>query len=151
MKIVDIIEKNTIEIDFDVKSKDELLDKMIDLISNSSEVTNKNEAKKEILTRESIMSTGIGKGFALPHAKTSAVNSSVGSLTLLKKPIDYNSLDSKPVNIVFMLLSKDDNVTDHLRLLSKISRIMNDDTFRDKLQSLKSKEEIIALFNNYVD
>lgn len=151
MKIVDIIEKNTIEIDFDVKSKDELLDKMIDLISNSSEVTNKNEAKKEILTRESIMSTGIGKGFALPHAKTSAVNSSVGALTLLKKPIDYNSLDSKPVNIVFMLLSKDDNVTDHLRLLSKISRIMNDDTFRDKLQSLKSKEEIIALFNNYVD
>jgi fructose-specific phosphotransferase system IIA component len=151
MNITDIITNNAISIDLEVKNKQELLEYMIDLISKSPVVINKDEAAKEIYVRESIMSTGIGKGIALPHAKTNSVTAGIGAFAVLKKPIEFDSLDGKPVDIVFMLLGKENDISGHLRLLSKISRIMNDNNFRDNVRKIKNPQEIIDYLQSKVD
>ncbi len=151
MNISDIISENTIAIGLEANTKSELLDKMMDIISESSSIINKEEAKKEILIRESIMSTGIGKGIALPHAKTNAVSDSIGAFAVLKNPVDFDSLDSKPVDIVFLLLGTENDISGHLRLLSKISRIMNDNNFKEYVRNINNPEEIINYFQTKVD
>lgn len=151
MNIVDIITKDTISFDIEAKSKDDLLEKMMDLINRSKKVTDRDAAKKEILQRESIMSTGVGKGIALPHAKTNAVTDSVGALAVLENKIDYESLDSKPIDIVFLLLSKENNVGTHLLLLSKISRIMNNEEIKTEIKNAGNPENVIKIFERLKD
>jgi fructose PTS system EIIBC or EIIC component len=146
MKVSDILTKKTIAVSLQVNSKNELLDKMLELAYESGNIVDKEETKKEIYERERIMSTGVGKGIALPHAKTNAVKDTVCALALLKEPVDFESLDGKPVNLVFLLIGRENNVGNHLRLLSRISRLINNDSFRSRLSELSSADEIIALF-----
>lgn len=147
MKVTDILAKKSIAVSLDVSEKQELLDKMMELAMHSGNIIDKEEAKKEIFERERIMSTGVGKGIALPHAKTNSVKDTVAALAILKAPIDYEALDSEPVNIVMLLIGRENNVGNHLRLLSKISRFMNNDSFRSRLAESKTPEEVVGLFN----
>jgi len=148
MKISDILFKETIEIALIVNSKNQLLEDLIELIDKSGKLNNKDLALKDVLEREDIMSTGVGKGIALPHAKSKSVTDSIAALIILKNPIDFDSLDGEPVNIAFMLLGPEKNVGLHLRLLSKVSRLMNNDSFRLQLVDCKHKEDVVKLFNS---
>ncbi len=145
MMVTDILGVDSIELQMKAESKDEVINKMIALAAKSGKISNIDEAKKEILNREAIMSTGVGKGIALPHAKTNAVTDSVGSLAILDEPVDFDSLDDKPVNIVFLILGREANVGNHLRLLSKISRMMNNDPFRSGLSKCKTTDEVLKM------
>ncbi|TAL70644.1 MAG: PTS sugar transporter subunit IIA [Bacteroidetes bacterium] len=146
MKLEEIIAVDSIETNIEVQDKNELLSKMVDLAYKSGKVINKNEALKDIHEREKLMSTGIGKGIALPHAKTNSVEDTVGSFVILKKPVDFESLDGEPVSIVFLLLGRESNVGLHLRILSKISRILNNDEYKITIGGLKSGQEVIDFF-----
>jgi mannitol/fructose-specific phosphotransferase system IIA component (Ntr-type) len=92
------------------------------------------------------MSTGVGKGFAIPHGKTNAVNDVIAAFGKTTRDIDYDALDGNPVHLVFLLVGRDDMVSKHIKLLSRISRLMNKDEFRERLVNSNSKEEIINIF-----
>src|SRR3989339_196541 len=98
--------------------------------------------------REKIMSTGVGKGFAIPHAKTNSVNEIIAAFGKLDEPIDFQALDEQPVNLVFLLVGKENLVGPHIKLLSRISRMMNKDEFRESLSKAKTAKEIYSLFEN---
>jgi len=149
MKISDILNVNSIKVNIHVDNKDDLLEIMVFLAEKSGKIIDRDEAKHEVFEREKIMSTGVGKGIALPHAKTNAITDTVGALVTLSEPVDYDALDNKPVNIVFLLLGLESNVGNHLILLSKISRLMNNDSFRGQLLECKKSDEVIELFNKY--
>lgn len=149
MKISDILNVNSIKINVHADNKNELLDTMVFLAEKSGKIIDRDEAKNEVFEREKIMSTGVGKGIAIPHAKTNAITDTVGALATLSNPIDYNSLDNEPVIIVFLLLGLENNVGNHLILLSKISRLMNNDSFRGQLLECKNGDDVISLFNKY--
>ncbi|MFH1050482.1 MAG: PTS sugar transporter subunit IIA [bacterium] len=151
MKISEILNIDSIKVDLKVESKRELLEQMIFLAERSMKIIDREEVKQEVLEREKIMSTGVGKGIALPHAKTNSITDTIGSLALLSQPVDFNSIDDKPVSIVFLLLGMENNVGNHLRLLSKISRLMNNDSFRGNLQQCKTSNEVLELFIQYED
>jgi fructose-specific phosphotransferase system IIA component len=151
MKLEEILAINAIEVNAEVKNKSELLIKMINLADKSGKVSNKDEALKDILEREKLMSTGIGKGIALPHAKTNWVKDSVGSFVTLREPVNFESLDGEPVNLVFMLLGKEANVGLHLRILSKVSRILNNIDYRNSILELKNGLEVIEFFRKLED
>ena len=104
------------------------------------------KVRSAVLEREKIMSTGVGKGFAIPHGKTDAINEIIAAFGKTDSPIDYQALDNKPVNLVFLLIGKDNLVSTHIKLLSRISRMMNKDEFREGLLKTKSSEEIFDLF-----
>ena len=92
------------------------------------------------------MSTGVGNGFAIPHGKTDAVKDIVAAFAITEHPVDYQALDEQPVRLVFLLVGRDSLVGPHIKLLSRISRLMNKEEFRKELLMSKTPKEVIELF-----
>lgn len=146
MKISDILTENLVATGLPGNTKNEVIDAMIELVASSPKVMDKEKVRKAIFEREEIMSTGVGNGFAIPHGKTEAVSDIVAAFAVTAQPIDYQSLDEKPVRLVFLLVGKDNLVGPHIKLLSRISRLMNKEEFRKRLLDLKSPGEILEAF-----
>lgn len=146
MKVTDLLKDGFVIAELNGNSKDEVINELIDLFKDDPRVNDIDKVREAVLEREKIMSTGVGKGFAIPHGKTNHVNEILGAFGRSTKPIDYHSLDQQPVNLVFLLVGKDNLVSTHIKLLSRISRMMNKDEFRNSLIEAKSKEEILDLF-----
>jgi fructose-specific phosphotransferase system IIA component len=146
MRISDILTEDLVVNGLAGESKDEILDAMIALVARSPRVLDREKVRTAIFEREKIMSTGVGNGFAIPHGKTDAVSDIVAAFAVTKIPIDYDSLDEKPVRLVFLLVGKENLVGPHIKLLSRISRLMNKEEFRNRLLETKSPREILELF-----
>lgn len=145
MKISDILTVDSIVVDFEIDNKENLLKFMLDLVATSGKIIDKEQTLKEIFAREQVLSTGIGKGIALPHAKSKYVSDSCAAFVILKNPIEYDSLDGEKVKIIVMLIGLENNVAAHLKYLSKISRLLNNDTFRNQLLECSSSEQVLEL------
>jgi fructose-specific phosphotransferase system IIA component len=148
MKNSDILTENLVATGLAGESKKEIIDAMIDLVATSPKVLDREKVRKAIFEREEIMSTGVGNGFAIPHGKTDAVTDIVAAFAVTASPIDYQSLDEKPVRLVFLLVGKDNLVGPHIKLLSRISRLMNKEEFRKRLLELKTPQEILEAFRH---
>jgi fructose-specific phosphotransferase system IIA component len=146
MKVLDLLNENYIIADLKGESKEAVINELIDLFKDDPRVIDLEKVRGAVLEREKIMSTGVGKGFAIPHGKTNAVNDILAAFAKTNRPIEYDSLDGHPVYLVFLLVGKDNLVSKHIKLLSRISRMMNKDEFRDKLMKAKSSEEILGIF-----
>lgn len=146
MKISEILTENNIVTGLKGESKDEIISAMIDLVSSSDKVKDREKVRDAIFEREKIMSTGVGNGFAIPHGKTDAVSDIVAAFAITAEPIDYQSLDEKPVRLVFLLVGKDNMVGPHIKLLSRISRLMNKEDFRNRLLGVKTPREALEMF-----
>ena len=146
MKISDILTEDLVVAGLKGSSKNDIIDAMVDLVALSPKVIDKEKVRSAILERERIMSTGVGNGFAIPHGKTDAVSEIVAAFAVTEEEIDYDSLDEKPVRLVFLLVGKDNLVGPHIKLLSRISRLMNKEEFRKRLLLVSSPKEIIDLF-----
>ena len=146
MKISDILTDDLVVTGLQGKTKDDIIDAMINIVAVSPKVLDKEKVRKAIFERERIMSTGVGNGFAIPHGKTDAVTDIVAAFAVTAEPIDYQSLDEKPVRLVFLLVGKDNLVGPHIKLLSRISRLMNKEDFRKRLLVQQTPHEIIEMF-----
>lgn len=146
MKVTDILKKEFIISELKSKQKEDAINELINLFISDSRVLDIEKVRDAVLDREKIMSTGVGKGFAIPHGKTAAIVEIIAAFGKTNTPIEYQSLDNKPVNLVFLLVGKDNLVSAHIKLLSRISRMMNNDDFREKLLNANSSEEIFEQF-----
>ncbi len=146
MRITDVLEEQFIHTNLPGTSKEEIINSMIELVASSKNVIDKEKVRQAILEREKIMSTGVGNGFAIPHGKTDAVKDIVAAFAVTERPVDYQALDDQPVRLVFLLVGKDSLVGPHIRLLSRISRLMNKEGFREELLKSKSPKEVLELF-----
>ena len=155
MKITSILTEDLIKVNIPGDTKDDIINYIIDLAQNSNKIKDLDKVRHAIFDREKIMSTGVGKGFAIPHGKTDAVSDIVAAFGITEKPIDYQSLDHEPVRLVFLLVGKDSLVGAHIKLLSRISRLMNKEELRVKLLEAKTSAEILQLLKeeemNYLD
>jgi fructose-specific phosphotransferase system IIA component len=147
MKVSELLKPEFIISDLKGESKEEIINELIDLFKNDPRVEDIEKVRSAVLEREKVMSTGVGKGFAIPHGKTNAVKEIIGAFGKIKNGIDYESLDGNPVNLVFLLVGKDNLISTHIKLLSRISRLMNKDDFRHRLVEANSAEEIVKLFS----
>ncbi len=146
MKITDILSEQAIRTDLPGNTKEEVINAMIDLAATQKVVQDKERMRAAIFERERIMSTGVGSGFAIPHGKTDAVSDIVAAFAVTAQPIDYQSLDDQPVRLVFLLVGRDNMVGPHIKLLSRISRLMNKEDFRNTLLQAKTPAEILEAF-----
>lgn len=146
MRISDILDESMIRTHMAGISKGEIIDQMIEVISTSPKVLDIEKVRTAIFDREKIMSTGVGNGFAIPHGKTDAVTDVVAAFAVTAKDIDYESLDEQPVRLVFLLVGKDSMVGPHIKLLSRISRLMNKEDFRAKLLTADSPKAVMEVF-----
>ena len=146
MKVNELLKPKYILTDFKSDKKDNVINELIDLLKGDEKVLDLEEVRKCVFDREKIMSTGVGKGFAIPHGKTNSVTDIIAVFGKSKKPIEYDALDGEPVNLIFLMVGKDTLVSKHIKLLSRISRLMNNDEFREKLVKAESKEYILKVF-----
>jgi len=101
-----------------------------------------------VLTRERTQSTGTGAGIAIPHGKCNAVKELVIAIGIAHEPIEYNSIDGKPVTILILLVSPADQTGPHIQALATISRLMLNEEFRQKLEKVTAADEVYALLND---
>lgn len=147
MKVSELLNPGVIISGLRGNKKEEVINELIDLFKEDSRVQDVEKVRSSVLDREKIMSTGVGKGFAIPHGKTNSITDIIAAFGKTKNPIDYDALDNQPVHLVFLLVGKDNLVSKHIKLLSRISRMMNNDEFRNKLLEAGSAEEILDIFH----
>lgn len=146
MNISDLLSEDVVETNMEASSKEELIEKMIDLLSHSKNVVDKDKVREAILERERIMSTGVGNGFAIPHGKSDGVTDITAAFATTAEPVDFQALDEQPVRLVFLLVSRGTAVGPHIKLLSRISRLMNREDIRKRLLAASSPKDVLAIF-----
>jgi fructose PTS system EIIBC or EIIC component len=146
MKVSELLKPEFVIADLKGETKEEIINELVDLFKSDVRVEDIEKVRTAVIDREKVMSTGVGKGFAIPHGKTNAVKEIIGAFGRINDGIDYESLDGNPVNLVFLLVGKDNLISTHIKLLSRISRLMNKDDFRHRLLEANDAKEIISLF-----
>ena len=155
MKVHELLQTKNILTEFKSENKNDVINELVDLLKGDERVTDLEEIRKCVFEREEKMSTGVGKGFAIPHGKTNSVTDILAAFGKSETPIEYNSLDGEPVHLVFLLIGKENLLAKHIKLLSRVSRLMNNEDFRRKLVEASSQDEILKIFEeeeqNYSD
>ena len=146
MKISEILTANVTKINLAAGDKTEAINKMLELANNSGKILDFEKVRECVFEREKLVSTGVGKGFAIPHGKTDFISDIVAAFGIMSESIDFDSIDDEKVKFIFLLVGKDTMLNAHIKLLSRISRLMNKDDFREKLIAAKSEAEVINLF-----
>jgi fructose-specific phosphotransferase system IIA component len=146
MKVHELLNLKYVLTEFKSENKNDVINELVDLLKGDERIIDLEEVRKCVFEREEKMSTGVGKGFAIPHGKTNSVNDILAAFGKSEAPIEYNSLDGEPVHLIFLLIGKENLVAKHIKLLSRISRLMNNEEFRKKLINADSKESILKIF-----
>ncbi len=147
--VTDFLSRRAIKIPLDSQSKASVLEELVDLLCNVYDLDMKGEILEAVLEREELMSTGVGYGIAIPHAKLDSINSSklVGGITA--GGIDFDSVDMKPAKIFFLLVSPRNGSGDHVRILSGLSRILHSPDVRVEVINSSTPEELIGVLKKY--
>jgi PTS system fructose-specific IIC component len=142
MRITDLLKKESIELNSPVSTKQGAIDKLIDLQAKAGNISDKNAYKKDILAREQMSSTAVEDGIAIPHAKSEAVRQPGLAAITAPNGVDYESMDGKPSNILFMIAAPNDGDL-HLEVLSRLMTILMDEEFRRNLLAADTKEKFL--------
>ena len=151
MKMYELLSKSAIRTKIKAANKKQLLQDIANLASEHINVPNMNIAKS-LQQREILGPTGIGSGVAIPHVKIRGLTKIYGFFSSLERPVDFESADKQPVDLVFTLLApEDDNGTDHLKALAMVSRFFSDKDIRSKLRSSENTESLFAILTSNED
>ncbi|MFR1777875.1 MAG: fructose-specific PTS transporter subunit EIIC [Clostridia bacterium] len=147
MRITDLLSEKAIELNVKAKDKNDIINKMAELMLKTGRITDVNEYKELVFKREEEGSTGVGEGIAIPHGKGNCVTEPGLVAMVVPEGVEYNALDGKPVNLLFMIAAPDTNSNVHLDVLSRLSTMLMDADFKNKLISAKSKKEFLEIIN----
>lgn len=145
MTLADILNENTIAVDLKAEEKEEVLIEMVNLLEQGWETKDKEDILKAIKSREELMSTGIGHGVAIPHARSNSVDRVLAAFGKSEKGLNFNALDKKPVYLLFLLIAPEDASNAHIRILARVSRLLKHNYFRELLKTAKTPQEILSL------
>ena len=147
MRIVDLLNKESVMLGGSPKNKSEAIDMLVELQVKGGNIADKNEYKKGILAREEKGSTAVGEGIAIPHAKSEAVKAPSLAAMTVPDGVDYEALDDEPSNLLFMIAAPNDGDV-HLEVLSRLMTILMDEDFRAKLLAAKDKDEFLKVIDD---
>lgn len=147
MKITDLLSINSIEIGSSYKDKDELLKNAVKLMCRSGIINNEKEYLNSVLEREKESTTGVGNGIAIPHGRCKAVDKAGLAAIVLNKPVEYEALDNKPVELLFLIAAPEDKGNVHMEILSKLAMMLMDQEFTFKLKNSRTAEEFIRVID----
>jgi fructose-specific phosphotransferase system IIA component len=147
MLLAQIIQQSCVKVPLEAKDKTSAITELIDLLEAEKLLQNKDDALQSVLAREQTRTTGIGSGVAIPHGKSKSVKELVMAAGIARQPIDFNSVDGKPVSIIMLLVSPVDQTGPHIQALAKISKMMLDESFRTKLQNASSSAEVCEMLS----
>ena len=147
MTLTQILQPTCVKAPLDGKDKDSVITELVDLLAENNLLVDRDVVLEAVFTREQTRSTGIGSGIAIPHGKCNGVEDLVMAVGIAPEPVNFDSIDQKPVSIVILLASPADRTGPHIQALARISRLMLDDEFKTKLENATSPEEAYQLIS----
>ena len=145
MQLADYVHADLIALGLEVRDKEDLLGQLVARLVEHGRIVETESLMSELLKRERVMSTGIGGGIAIPHALLNDVGDLLILFARTAKPIDFQSLDSNPVDLVFMLVGPKGGANLYVKLLARISRLLQSDEFKTSLRQSRSPQEILEI------
>lgn len=152
MRITDLLKSESITLGAQpLSSKDAAIDQLADLMEAGGNLSDKEQYKKDVKTREAEGTTGLGDGIATPHAKSAGVAKAGLAAMTIPSGMDFQSLDGKPSRLFFMIAAPDGAADEHLSILSKLATMIMDPDFKEALIAAKTKEEFLKLIDDKED
>jgi PTS system fructose-specific IIC component len=148
MLITQILHPGCVKVPVESIDKEAAINELINLLNAKGFFMNRKEVLYAVMARERAQSTGTGAGIAIPHGKCSAVKKLVMAIGIAHEPIEFDSIDGKPVKIIILLVSPANQSGEHIQALAMISRLMLQDDFRTRLANAASADEVYELFNS---
>jgi fructose-specific phosphotransferase system IIA component len=148
MVLTQILQPDCIKVPVENRDKEVVITELVDLLDAKGLLLDRDEALEAVITRERTQSTGTGTGIAIPHGKCNAVKELVMAIGIAHEPIEFNSIDGKPVTILILLVSPADQTGPHIQALATISRLMLNVEFRQQLEKVTSSDEVYGLLEN---
>ena len=145
MRITDLLDKRSISLDAVCASKSDALDQAVALMVKSGKINDEEAYRKQVYLREEESTTGIGEGIAIPHGKCDAVSKPGLAAMVIKDGVDFDSLDDEPVNLLFLIAAPNTEDNIHLDVLSKLSMLLMDENFVEKLKNASSVDEFLKI------
>ena len=146
MHIADYATADLIATGLDAQTKDDLLEKMVRLLVGGGRVQNSEVLMGALQKRERVMSTGIGGGIALPHALSDDLEQLYMVFAHTSEPIDFEALDSQPVDLIFMLVGPKACGNVYVKLLARVSRLLQSEDFKNRLRAAATPDEVLEVF-----
>lgn len=141
----DILKSQCAAVGVEARSKDDILVRAVDLLSAGGAVPDPAKLLEEIRSREKLSSTGIGEGVAIPHALCDSIPETCLAVLRLASPVDFSAMDEKPVDLVFLMAGPRGDTGNHLKLLSKLARLMHDPDFRKGARTVSDGAALVEL------
>ena len=148
MKITDLLSKESVLLNIDVKDKDACLVKLVDLMAASGKISDKKLYLDAVYAREEEGTTGVGNGIAIPHGRCSGVKEPGLAAMTINGGVEYNALDSKPVDLAFLIAAPEGSGSVHLEILSKLATMLMDENFVADLKKAKTVEEFLKVIDD---
>lgn len=147
MRLTDILKRDHIKVPLTAKDKKTAIAELVDVLANAGEVKDRQVLLNSVLEREATRTTGIGNGLAIPHGKCPGVDHLVIAIGKPETPIEFESIDGRPVNLIVLLASPPDQTGPHIQALARISRLMTVEAFRVSMRTATSAAEIYEAVN----
>lgn len=144
-EINQLLEPERVRIGLPGTSKSEVIDALVDVLAGNDAIDDLEAVRRAIFDREEKMSTGVGKGLGLPHAKTPAATETVAAFATTEKPVEFGAVDDVPVRLLLLLVGPEDHKSQHVKILGRISRLISRDSLRERLMSAGSPVTVIKI------
>jgi fructose-specific phosphotransferase system IIA component len=151
MNIMGFLDERAVTTDLKAShSKEEVVKELVELLVKAGSIKDRDVHKlvQILMKRESLGSTGIGQGVAIPHGKSDCVDNLVGAFGVSRAGVNFDSLDGEPVSLFFLLVAPEDSAGPHLKALARISRLLKDKHFRDSLRAAKDEKTLVKIIKD---
>jgi PTS system nitrogen regulatory IIA component len=145
MKISDILKKEHVIKELNSCDKKNVLDELSSFLEDEGEITNKESLLAALIEREKLGSTGIGENVAIPHAKISEIDKIITVFGRSKNGVEFESLDQKPVNFIFLVIAPENSTSQHLKALARISRLFKNASLRESVLRTNEADQIYSI------
>jgi len=147
MTLLDLINTDVLRIPLKSQTREDLIPEMVDILCDAGKVENRESVVKGIMERESLGSTGLDKGIAVPHTRTNEVDDLCVALGISPDGVDFSSLDGQPSHLFFMILSPPDQSSQHIKILSEIAKISRNEEVCEGLKKSSTPREVMELLS----
>jgi mannitol/fructose-specific phosphotransferase system IIA component (Ntr-type) len=146
LSVAELLRPRAVRVGLPGGTKEDVLNAVIDLLAGAPEVGDLERVRADVWAREEQMSTGVGKGLALPHARTGAVRETVLAFATAAEPVAFDAIDRQPVQLLLLIVGPEEARSRHIQLLGRVSRLMNNAAFRERLLGAAGAEDVLAAF-----
>lgn len=148
MRLSNLLSEETITISMSHRDKQGLIEELLDLAMKAGKITDRTAALKAVIDRENLMSTGLERGIAVPHAKSPAVSDLTMSMGISREGIDFQAADGKPSHLFFFLLAPEAAAGPNVQILAQIARLTNDPAFCQALKDAATPKEVLEIIQD---